>query len=60
MLHGTKGGSLSVSSLRAEPAFYPVTMPSVTPGEIYAFFDDVECASGIGADDRLLLTDSRM
>lgn len=56
ILLATKGGSASISRLRASPAFFAFSMSEPEESDFDDFFPDVEFSGGIGSDDILTIT----
>jgi hypothetical protein len=55
LLHATKEGCLSTTTLRNSPVFYPFSLSSVFLGKFVETFEDVDYRSFVGSDEQVYL-----
>ena len=57
LLHATKGGCVSITTLRNSPVFYPFSLSPIFLGQFVATFKDVDYRSFAGSDEQVYLKD---
>lgn len=55
ILHATKGGCVSLTTIRNSPAFYPFALTNIQLGEFVANFSDVDYHPYAGIDEQVYL-----
>ena len=57
LLHATKGGCVSITTLRNSPVFYPFSLSPIFLGQFVSAFGDVDYRSFAGSDEQVYLKD---